>query len=106
MENIKNSIENPTSAEAYVNRGEIYNQGDYQAAISDQAIRLNPNDARAYYRGQTAGFLLFLIMTRRFRLDPNDEVIRDAKATTTEETPKANWDTLKLLFLIMMRRSS
>ena len=52
MENIKNSIEDPTSAEAYVNRGDkSYNQGDYQAAISDydEAIRLDPNDARAYY---------------------------------------------------------
>ena len=52
MENIKNSIEDPTSAEAYVNRGDkSYNQGDYQAAISDydEAIRLDPNDERAYY---------------------------------------------------------
>ena len=52
MENTKNSIEHPTSAEAYVNRGnELYNQGDYQAAISDydEAIRLDPNDAIAYY---------------------------------------------------------
>ena len=52
MENIKNSIENPTSAEAYVNRGDkSYNQGDYQAAISDydEAIRLDPKYTRAYY---------------------------------------------------------
>ena len=44
MENTKNAIEEPTSAEAYVNRGnKFYNQGDYQAALSDydEATRLN-----------------------------------------------------------------
>ena len=50
MENTKNPIENPTSAEAYVNRGnEFYDQGDYEAAISDYdgAIRINPEYATA-----------------------------------------------------------
>ena len=45
MENTKNSIEDLTSAEAYVDRGnEFYYQGDYQAALSDydEAIRLDP----------------------------------------------------------------
>ena len=45
MDNTKNSIEHPTSAEAYVDRGnKLCDQGDYQAAISDydEAIRLNP----------------------------------------------------------------
>ena len=51
MENIKNTITDPTDAEAYVDRGdELYNQGDYQAAISDydEAIRINPEYAKAY----------------------------------------------------------
>ena len=51
MDNTKNSIESPTSAEAYVDRGnEFYDQGDYQAAISDydEAIRVNPEYAEAY----------------------------------------------------------
>ncbi len=51
MDNIKNSIESSTSAEAYVDRGnEFYYQGDYQAAISDydEAIRLNPKYTIAY----------------------------------------------------------
>ncbi|MDE0400202.1 MAG: tetratricopeptide repeat protein, partial [Candidatus Poribacteria bacterium] len=51
MENTKNGIENPTSAEAYVNRGDkLYDQGDYQAAISDYdaAIHINPEHALAY----------------------------------------------------------
>jgi len=40
MENTKNAIEAPTSAEAYVNRSnEFYYQGDYQAAISDYDAR-------------------------------------------------------------------
>ena len=50
MENTKNAIESPTSAEAYVNRGNaFYNQGNYQAAISEynEAIRLNPEYATA-----------------------------------------------------------
>ena len=45
MDNTKNAIEDPTSAEAYVDRGnKFYNQGDYQAALSDydEAIRLDP----------------------------------------------------------------
>ena len=45
MENTKNAIESPTSAEAYVNRGDkFYDQGNYQAAISDydEAIRFKP----------------------------------------------------------------
>ena len=52
MDNTKNAIEDPTSAEAYVDRGnKFYNQGDYQAAISDydEAIRLDPEYARAYF---------------------------------------------------------
>ena len=52
MENIKKAIESPTSAEAYVNRGDkFYDQGNYQAAISDydEAIRLNSEyHAQAY----------------------------------------------------------
>ena len=51
MENTKNSIENPTSTdEAYVRGNKLYNQGDYQAAISDydEAIRLDPKYTRAY----------------------------------------------------------
>ena len=51
MENTKNAIEEPTSAKAYVDRGDkSYDQGDYQAAISDydEAIRLEPNNAIAY----------------------------------------------------------
>ncbi|MYH84044.1 tetratricopeptide repeat protein, partial [Candidatus Poribacteria bacterium] len=51
MENAKNSIKDPTSAEAYIDRGnELHDQGDYQAALSDydEAIRLNPKYVRAY----------------------------------------------------------
>ena len=50
MEKTKNAIEDLTSAEAYVNRGDkLYDQGDYQAAISDydEAIRLDPNHITA-----------------------------------------------------------
>ena len=57
MENTKNSIENPTSTEAYVDRGnKLYNQGDYQAAISDydEAIRLDPKYTIAYYNRGSA----------------------------------------------------
>ena len=81
MENIKNSIEDPTSAEAYVNRGDkSYNQGDYQAAISDydEAIRLDPNDTRAYYNRGVAKSELgdseaaISDYDEAIRLDPND----------------------------------
>ena len=57
MENTKNAIESSISAEAYINRGDkFYNQGNYEAAISEynEAIHLNPNDARAYYNRGTA----------------------------------------------------
>ena len=51
MKNTKNPIENPTSAEDYVDRGnEFYDQDNYQAAISDydEAIRLDPKYTRAH----------------------------------------------------------
>ena len=40
MENTENAIESPTSAEAYVNRGDkFYYQCNYEAAISDYTRR-------------------------------------------------------------------
>ena len=57
MDNTKNPIEDLTSAEAYIERGnELYDQGDFQAAISDydEAIRINPEYMLAHKNRENA----------------------------------------------------
>ena len=94
MENTKNAIETATSAEAYVNKGnKLYDQGDYQAAISyyDEAIQLNPEDAKAYNnRGNAKKELgdfegAISDYDAAIHLDPNDTKAR----TNRENAQKA-----------------
>ena len=52
MENINNANSNVKSAQNYLDKGNaLYNQGDYESAISvyDKTITLNPNLAACLF---------------------------------------------------------
>ena len=78
MENIKNANNITESAESHFDKGNaLYNQGDYESAISayDNALDLNPDLATAYFnRGNAKSarsndtLKLFQIMIRLYSL--------------------------------------
>ena len=94
MENINNTDSNAESAESHLDKGNtLYDQGDYESAISeyDKALNLNRNLADAYFKRGAAKdeigqyFEAISDYTEAIRLNPDD-----AKAYNNRGVSKSN----------------